>query len=161
MNEKVLNALSEQINFEFESAYLYLNLAIAMEEKGFNGYAHWLREQWHEEIEHAERMISYAHRRDVKPELDTIKVTPVESTVLLDVAKTVLEHEKLVTSKICDLRKLAIDEGDQATEVFLQWFISEQVEEEENATDVVSMFEAAGDDKAMQFTVDGILGKRQ
>lgn len=160
MKTEVLKALNEHINLEYASAYLYLNMSVAMEDAGLKGYAHWLKKQWHEELEHAEKMIEFVQRRNEKPELSAIEVLPVPNTKPVEMAQAVLDHEKMVTEKIHELRTFAIEQGDQALEVFLQWYVSEQVEEEANTQEILDMFTIAGDDKALVFTVDNVLRQR-
>ncbi len=160
MNEKVLQALNSQIKMEFEAAYLYLNMHVAMTAKNLNGFAQWLYIQWHEELEHAEKIINYVHRRSLEPEIQQIEVLPVPSTDPVEVAKAILEHEQKVSRSINDIRQLAREEGDQATEVFLNWFVNEQVEEEENAQGLVDLFTFVNGDKAAMMAADHGLGKR-
>ncbi len=160
MKNEVLNAVNEQINFEFLSAYLYLDMSGKMDDAGFPGFSNWLKKQWHEELEHAEKLIDFVQRRNEAVTLKAIPLEEVKGTTPLELAKEVLEHEQLVTSKIYALRKLAMDEGDQALEVFLNWYVKEQVEEEENAQELIDMFEAAEDSTAAMFQVDSLLAQR-
>lgn len=157
MKKEVYDALNKQINLELQSAYLYLNMHVAMVDKNLSGFGSWLKKQWHEEIEHAEKLIDYLQRRNERPVLETFTLLPVKDEAPLAVAEAILEHEKLVSRSIDDLRKLAIDSGDQATEVFLQWYVDEQVEEEENSQRLVDLFTFVGDDKAAKMMADSSL----
>ncbi len=160
MKKEVYDAINQQINLELKSAYLYLNMHVAMVDKNLSGFGAWLKKQWHEEIEHAEKLIDYLQRRNQKPVLESFDLMAVGDEAPLAVAEAILEHEKLVSRSIDALRKLAIDSDDQATEVFLQWFVEEQVEEEENAQGLVDLFTFVGDDKAAKMMADGKLGGR-
>lgn len=161
MKTEVVKAVNEQIYYEFLSAHLYLNMSVQMDAAGFPGYGRWLRTQWHEELTHAEQLIDFLQRRNEEAVLREIPLEPVASTKPQDIAQAVLEHEQLVTSKIYALRKLAQDEGDQALEVFLNTFVAEQVEEEENAQDVIDMFAGVGKMPGYVHHIDMILGKRK
>ncbi len=161
MNEKLVKALNEQIAFEFESAYLYLAMAIKMKDNKYPGYGLWLQKQYEEEMGHAMKFISYLEDRDEKPQLQDIVIPKVTFDVPLDVAKAVLKHEQLVTTKINGLYKLALAEEDYATQQLLGWYITEQVEEEANARDIIDNFTFAGENRASQMLVDSKLGARQ
>lgn len=161
MNEKIAKALNEQVIFELNSAYLYLAMSLAMSDAKLSGFSAWLRLQYQEEMEHAFKFISYLEDRNQSVTLGDIKAHAVTFTEPLEVAKAVLAHEQLITSKINDLYSLAMGEHDYATVQFLNWFIGEQVEEEANARDLVDQFTFAGDNKASQLFVDAKLGNRQ
>lgn len=161
MKSEVVKAVNEQIYWELLSAYLYLNMSVKMDAYGMPGYAHWLRMQWHEELEHTEKMIDFLQERNEEVVLKDLPLEEVKSDNPQDLAKEVLAHEQLVTSKIYALRNLAKKEDDQALEVFLNWFVSEQVEEEKNAQDIIDMFEHAGKIPGMVFHVDMALAKRK
>lgn len=160
MNQKLAKALNEQVIFELNSAYLYLSLSLAMADVRFKGFSSWLRLQYQEEMEHAFKFIDYLASRGESVTLGDIKAKAVEVTEPLKVANMVLAHEQLITGKINDLYALAIEEKDYATMNFLNWFITEQVEEEENARDLVDEFTFAGESTSSQYLVDARLGER-
>lgn len=160
MKKELLQAVNDQINLELASAYLYLNMSIAMTAKNVNGFAHWLKAQYNEEVEHAEKLIAYVQTRNETPELKSVELIAVGDDAPLAVAKNVLTHEQLVTKSIHNLRKMAADHGDPALEIFLNWYVTEQVEEEENAQALVDLFTFVGDDKSLMFAADGKLGSR-
>ncbi len=161
MNKKLAKALNEQVIFELNSAYLYLALSLAMSDAKMSGFAAWLRVQYQEEMDHAFKFISYLGDRNESVTLGDIKAQASKIDEPLKVAKAVLAHEELITSKINDLYELATEEKDYATVQFLNWFITEQVEEEATARNLVDEFTFAGDSKASQLFVDAKLGGRQ
>ncbi len=154
MSKKVVAALNEQINLEMESAYIYLALSLEMADKKLNGYAQWLRDHYEEEMTHAFKMIEYLQDRDAKVELATIKIEKSEVKSGLEAAKKVLAHEQIVTKKINKLYGLAMEEEDFATREFLGWFVTEQVEEEKVAREIIDLFEMADDSKSAMLYVD-------
>ena len=154
-------AINEQINAELWSAYLYLSMAMDAEAKALKGIANWFFVQWLEEQDHARIFQNFMNARGAKVELMPISEVRQEWNSPLDMFKDTLEHEKEVTRMIHDLVRLAMDEQDFATLSRLQWFVDEQVEEEESASEQVSDFEKAGKDSAMLFRLDCMLGDRQ
>lgn len=161
ISEKVVKAINEQINMEYASAYIYLNMSIEMDNQAFRGYAKWLFAQYEEELEHAEKFLGFLQTRGAVPVLKDIKVPALEAKTPLDVAKAAYAHEMKVSASIDRIAELASKEGDRASNAFLMWFINEQVEEEESTRDIVDMFEFAGDDKAVLFEIDRRLGERE
>ena len=154
-------AINEQINAELWSAYLYLSMAMDAEAKALKGIANWFFVQWLEEQDHARIFQNFMNARGAKVELMPISEVRQEWNSPLDMFKDTLDHEKEVTRMIHDLVRLAMEEQDFATLSRLQWFVDEQVEEEENASEQVSDFEKAGKDSAMLFRLDCMLGDRQ
>lgn len=161
MNQEVLQLLNEQVNLELASAYLYYDMSTAMKSQNVNGFAHWLALQAHEEIEHAEKFIHFLLELGQEPELKTIALERPSDRSPLALAKATLAHEKTVTESILNLRKAALEAGEQAVEIFLQRFVSEQVEEESNARDVLDLIQLAGDDASAKLRVDAILASRE
>lgn len=155
MDPKVIKAMNEQINLELYSGYLYLALSIQMEKMNFKGYAKWLSDHYQEELTHAKNFIDYLQKRNVSATLQDIKASATDSfKEPLDVAKTVLAHEKKVTESIYKLHDLAKKHDDYATEIFLHGFISEQIEEEDVALNIIDKFTFAGDSTAAKYAVD-------
>lgn len=161
MNKNITKALNEQVIFEFNSAYLYLALSLAMADARFKGFSAWLRLQYQEEMEHAFKIIDYLESRNETTTLGDIKAQAIKEDNPLKVAQMVYNHEQVITGKINDLYALATEEKDYATVNFLNWFITEQVEEEASARDLVDEFTFAGDSRASQLFVDARLGERQ
>lgn len=153
-------AINDQIKHELYSAYLYLSMSAHAESNNMPGAAKWLAKQAQEEQEHALKFYSYIHDRGGKVTLQTIAQPPTEFTSLLDIFEQVKEHEALVTSLIHRLYELSVKENDYASQVMLQWFVTEQVEEEKNAATVVDALRSVGTQGTALFMVDRWLGDR-
>ncbi len=138
LSDKMIKALNEQLKWELYSAYLYLSMATYFKEKGLNGFARWMEVQALEELSHAMKFYNYINERGAKVDLEPIEGPPTSWDSVVSVFEHVLNHERHVTKRIHDLVDLAISEKDHATNNFLQWFVSEQVEEEASASDVLS-----------------------
>ncbi|OVE73397.1 ferritin, partial [bacterium B17] len=145
---------------EMDAAYLYLAMSAQFASTGLKGAANWLNIQAKEEMTHAEKFYNYVLSQGKRVELQTIDAPPGDFGTLLEAFKTVLEHEQKVTSLINDLVYLASDEKDKATEIFLHWFVTEQVEEEENAQELVDKLTLAGDNVQALFMLDKDLAER-
>ena len=143
LSDKILKALVAQVKMEFESAYLYRSMSHDMKNIALNGYAKWLDKQYEEEREHALKIVSYIEDRDGVVDFLPIAGVKKHYTNPLDVAKASLAHEEAVSASIRNIFNLARKEGDLETEIFLQWYITEQVEEEVNARDNVDGFKKA------------------
>lgn len=159
-SEKMEKAINEQINAEIYSAYLYLAMSAYFESVDLPGFANWMRVQWQEELAHAQKLYDYLFERDGRVVLDAIEAPPLEWKSPLDAFEETLKHEKYVTSRIHDLVRLARAEGDVATENFLQWFVTEQVEEEATAKALIQQLKLVGDQGQGLFLTDRELGTR-
>ena len=137
ISEKLAKAINEQINAEMWSAYLYLSMSQDIFAKGFHGIAHWYKVQFLEEQAHAAIMINYLHSQDERVILAPIAAVPTEWKSVLDAFEETLKHEQKVTAMINNLCDIADNDKDRAAANFLAWFIDEQVEEEENARDLI------------------------
>ena len=161
MNKKMLDAINEQIKFEMYSANLYLAMSAYIESKGFKGMAEWLRVQYEEETLHVLKLYDYVKSRGGKVAIKAIDAPPCEFGTPNETFAEVLKHEQLVTSGIHKLYQVAIEENDFAAQIFLQWFINEQIEEEESASDVLNKLQLVGDKTAGLLYLDKELGARQ
>lgn len=161
LSEKVITAINEQINHELFSAYLYLSMSAYFEASSLPGFAKWTRMQAQEETEHALKFFDYIADRGGRIELQAIDKPQKEWGSALEAFKAVLEHEQKVTSLINKLYATAVAEKDYATEVLLHWFISEQVEEEKNATAIVDQLQMMEEHKAAIINIDHHVGKRE
>lgn len=161
LSEKVITAINEQINHELFSAYLYLSMSAYFEASSLPGFAKWTRMQAQEETEHALKFFDYIADRGGRIELQAIDKPQKEWGSALEAFKAVLEHEQKVTSLINKLYATAVVEKDYATEVLLHWFISEQVEEEKNATAIVDQLQMMEEHKAAIINIDHHVGKRE
>ena len=153
-------ALNRQINRELFSAYLYLSMSAYFEAIPLRGFAHWLRVQVREETTHAEKMYSYLIKSGGRARMAAIEEPRGDWKSPLDVFLQVAAHEKAVTGLINNLVELSVRENDTETNAMLQWFVKEQVEEEENAGDVVAKIQMIGDTPADLIMLDHHLGKR-
>lgn len=160
ISPKIESAINAQINAEFWSAYLYLSMAMQIEEQGYAGVANWFRIQFKEEQAHAEIFINYLISRGGRVILKPIAEVPTEWKSVLDAFVDTLEHEQKVTALINDLYHLAEEEKDYATRGKLDWFISEQVEEEETAANMINRLKLIGDNGFGLYSFDQELAAR-
>ena len=160
LSEKLKNAINEQINAELWSAYLYLSMSMDAESKGYKGVANWFFVQWQEEQDHARIFMNYLNSRDEKVELKPIKEVPVAWNSVLEMFQETLKHEKVVTSLINNLAAIAAEDRDFASSNMLIWFIDEQIEEEENARDMIFAAESVEGDKYGMYQLDKELAAR-
>ena len=160
MNEKVAALLNDQINKEFYSAYLYLDMANFYSKKGLDGFANWYEIQAREEQDHAMLMYQYLHNNDEVVTLEAIAKPDKAFTTLMDPLKAGLEHEKYVTSLINTIYAAAQEVNDFRTTQFLDWFIKEQGEEEKNSTDLITNMQLFGDDARSLYMLNSELAAR-
>jgi len=160
LSKAMQDALNEQIKNEFYSAYLYLAMSAHFESLNMPGSAKWMRAQFSEEQMHALKMADYVNDRGGQVVLQAIGQPPAEWKSPVAVWENVLEHEQKVTALINQLYAQAVAEKDFASQTFLAWFVSEQVEEEKNATLMVERFRQAGTNVASLLLFDGHFTKR-
>ena len=158
--QAVQDAINEQINQELYSAYTYLSMSAYCESTNLTGFANWMRMQSREEVAHAMRLYDYVVDRGGRVFLKAIDAPPVDFRSPLDVMQQTLEHEQHVTALIEKLYEVALKETDYATQAALQWFITEQVEEEKNASAIVEQLRMVGDNRTALLMLDMELGKR-
>ena len=161
LGKKIQDAMNEQMKNEFYSAYQYLSMAAYCESMNLPGFAHWMRAQSQEETEHAMKFFDFILDRGGRVVLQAMAQPVVEFGSPLEVFERALEHERKVTAMINDLYGLAVRENDYASQTFLQWFVTEQVEEEKNAGDVVETLKMIGDKSEALFLLDRELGQRE
>lgn len=155
--EKVLNG---QINKEFYSAYLYLAMSAYCNKLNMPGAEHWFRMQYDEEVIHMTKMFDYVMQHGGDVRLLQIDEPPHDFGTVLEAFEASLKHEQFVTQSINDLLDVAVEEKDHATQVFLQWFITEQVEEEANVQEIVQRLKLAGDNGGALMMLDDKLSQR-
>ncbi len=160
LNEKMKNALTDQVNEEFYSAYLYLSMSAYFSKIGLKGFANWMMVQYKEEVDHGMKMFNYILSRGEDVKLHTIKEPPTEWESPLQVFEETLNHEQHITERINYLIDVADEVKDRATYNFLQWFIDEQVEEEENDREIIDRLKFIGDNGNGLFMLDRDLGTR-
>ena len=161
LGENIQGAMNEQIKNELYSAYQYLSMAAYCESANLPGFAQWMRTQSREETEHAIKFFDFILDRNGQVVLQAIEGPVVGFGSPLEVFERALDHEQKVTAMINDLYGLAVAENDYASQTFLQWFVTEQVEEEKNAGDVVETLKMVGDKSEALFLLDRELGQRR
>jgi ferritin len=154
------DAINVQVQAEIHSSMLYLAMSASCASQGFNGFASWLRVQRQEEMEHALKLLDYLLERGGTFQPRALEAAPASFGTPLQVFEKVLEHERHVTSLVHGLYEKAVAEKDIATQVFLQWYVAEQVEEEAHAQEVVDKLKYVGDRGGGVLYLDKELGKR-
>ncbi|MFO7895292.1 MAG: ferritin [Longimicrobiales bacterium] len=160
MDQTVKDLINEQITHEFYAAYLYLAMAAHFEEENFEGFAQWFRMQAKEEEAHAMKLFDFLVERGERIELQQIDKPPVEFGSPVDAFRAALAHEQKVTGLINAIYAAAVEAKDYPSQVMLQWFIEEQVEEEDTTGTAVDRLEMAGDNNAALMFLDGQFGER-
>ena len=161
LSKKLQDAMNEQIKNELYSAYLYLSMSAYCEAANLPGFAHWMRVQAQEEEAHALKFYGFIYERGGRVVLQAIDQPPVEFQSPRAVFEQTLEHEQKVTAMIHDLYALAVQEKDYASQIFLQWFVTEQVEEEASATQILETLKMIGDKGHALIMLDRQLGSRE
>lgn len=144
LSKKMQDAINEQIQAEVYSAYLYLSMSAYCEELDLPGMAHWMRMQWEEELIHALKFFDFVNDRGGRVKLLPIEQPTFEFESPICVFEETLKHEQYVTSRIHDLYAIAVEERDYPSQILLQWFIEEQVEEEKTASDLLAVLKRTG-----------------
>jgi ferritin len=160
LNEKMEEALNEQINKELYSSYLYLAMSAYSASIGLPGFAYWFKVQVQEETIHGMKIFDYINRQGGRVMLKEIKEPPMEFGTPIEMFQKTLQHEQFITRSINDLVDLARSEKDETTASFLQWYVEEQVEEEENDNEIIDKLKNAGEDKEALSALDAELAKR-
>jgi ferritin len=160
LTKKMEETLNGQINNEMYSAYLYSAMSADCSFKGLKGFANWFMVQYHEEMLHAMKLYEYVIKMGGKVKLLAIKEPPPSFKSPMDMFEKTLAHEQFITKCIGDLVDLSIKEKDHASEVFLQWYVTEQTEEEENDNDIIAQLKLIGRDTAALFLLDKDMAAR-
>lgn len=160
LSEKMVKLLNEQINKELYSAYLYLDMSNFYADKNLKGFSNWYYVQFQEEMAHAMLFRDYLLREGYQVELEAIAKPDVEFKELNDPLKEAYKHEIFVTGTIHNIYATAQDERDYRTVNFVDWFVKEQAEEEDNANDLVQKYEMFGQDMKALYLLDADLGTR-
>jgi ferritin len=161
ISKKIQDAFNEQIQAEMYSSYLYLSMAACFHSVGMDGMAQWMHVQTKEENAHAMKFFKHIVDRGGRVELLAIEKPTFDWASPLEAFKAAYEHELYITGRINNLVKLAAEEGDNAASIFLQWFVTEQVEEEANTSKIVLMLEKIKESANGLFMLDHNLGKRE
>ena len=160
LSKAIQDAINNQINKELYSSYLYLAMSTYYAESNFSGFASWMKVQSTEEYGHAMKFYGYVIERNGHVELETIEKPNAKFKSPADVFKQVLEHEQKVTAMINKLYELAIKEKDYPTQIMLEWFITEQLEEEKSAGDILDQLKMVGDSPVSLIMMDRQLAAR-
>jgi len=160
ISENLAKALNEQVNAELYSAYLYLSMSAAAESAAFKGAANWLYVQTREETAHAIHMYQYILDRGAYPTFAAIQPPDASFSGIGEIFEKVAAHEQTITQRINDIATLAMKENDHACYQFIMWYINEQVEEEANASEILSKVKMIGGDKGMLMGLDNELAAR-
>ena len=160
LTEKMQTALNGQLNAELYSSYLYLSMNAYFKSVNLEGFANWMHYQAQEELVHSLKFYDFILQRGGKVQLQQVDAPPGEWSSPLAVFEATLEHEQKVTGLINDLVDVAHEERDHASNIFLQWFVSEQVEEEDTAGTLVDKLKLIGKDANGLFMLDTELGQR-
>lgn len=159
LSEKMENALNAQMNWEIYSAHIYLSMASHFSQEGLSGFSKWMYAQYQEEMFHAMRFFDYINEAGGHAKLGTIDAPAYTWATPLAAFEEALDHERGVTARINEIANLAVEEKNHAVGIFLQWFIAEQVEEEDSVGDIVGKLKLVGDGGGL-FMLDRDLGTR-
>lgn len=157
---KIEDAFNQQIKHELESAYLYLAMAAYFDNAGFEGMGRWMRAQVQEELTHAMRFYKHIIERGGQVKLQSLNILAQNWESPLKAFEAAYEHERFITSKINELVKLAQAEGDYASNSLLQWFVDEQIEEEDSTSKIAQDLRRIGEDSRGVLMLDRELGQR-
>ena len=154
LSEKIQDALNQQVNMELHAYYTYLSMSAFFEDMGLKGFSAWMFQHAQEEMMHAMKIYNFVHTRRGRAKLMAIGAPRFEWESVIVAFEDALKHEEAVTASINKIVKLAREEGDYATDSFLQWFVDEQVEEEELVDDAIQKLKLVGDFKGGLFLLD-------
>jgi ferritin len=160
LSKKMYAALNKQMNVELYSAYLYLSMSSYAGSIGLKGAANWFMVQYQEEIVHFMKLYTYINSQGEHIELSAIAAPPSEYKTFLEMFEQTLKHEQFITRSINDLMDLAMKEKDHATLIFMQWFVTEQIEEEENDREIIGKLKLIGDNGQGLLMLDNELATR-
>ena len=160
LNKKMAQSFNEQMNRELYSAYLYMSMSTQCNTMGLKGFANWFMVQYHEEMFHAMKIFEYIQRQGETVSLKAIQEPPASFKSLLDMFEQTLAHERFITQSINDLMELAISKKDHASQIFLEWYVTEQVEEEENDNDIIAQLKLIKDNVQGLMMLDRELAAR-
>ncbi|CAN5522776.1 ferritin [soil metagenome] len=161
LTKKVEAAMNDQLGMELQSAYVYLAMSAYCEAESLGGFAHWLRNQAQEEVDHAMRFYGFINDRGARVRFEALPQPRERYSSVLDVFEQALEHERSVTSSIGGLYGLVVQEKDYAAQAWLDWFATEQVEEEKTVGHIVDSLRRIGDRGDALFFLDKELGGRE
>ncbi len=160
LTRTIEEAFNKQLNAELYSAYLYLSMSASCTGKGLKGFANWFMVQYHEEMFHAMRIYEYLGLQGGAAVLKSLAQPPADFESPLEMFRKTLAHEQFITKSINDLMELAFAEKDHATQIFLQWYVTEQVEEESNDNEIIAQLNLIKDNPQALLMLDKDLSAR-
>jgi len=161
VKKKIQDEINDQIQAEFQSAYLYLGFSAWFEAQNLEGFSHWMKVQWEEEIEHGMKFYNHLLDRGGDVELKALEAPKVSLKSPADAFQQALEHERYITKRIHKLYDLAREEDDYPLQTLLHWFIDEQVEEEESTDRILQQLKMVEDQPASLLILDRELAQRE
>jgi ferritin len=160
LSKTISDVMNEQIKHELYSSYLYLSMAAHFEAENMAGFANWMKLQSQEELEHALKFYEFIYDRGGRVVLQAIDQPPSKFGSALEIFEQAYEHEQKVTALINNIYGVAVKANDYPSQVFLNWFVEEQVEEEKSASEIVDTLKMVGDNTSALFMLDRQLGQR-
>lgn len=160
LTRKMTDALNKHINRELHSAYIYMSMSAHCSFTGLKGFATWFMVQYHEEMLHAMKLYEYVVNQGARVELLPVEEPLKNFKSPIDIFEKTLKHEQFMTKNINALVDLAIAEKDHATQIFMHWYVTEQVEEEDNVNDILNKLKLIGKDSSALLTLDKELSAR-
>ena len=160
ISKELQDSLIQQLNKEYQSAYIYLGMSAYCSKEGFNGAANWFLIQYQEEVTHGMKLFKYLEDQDVDIKLPLIQEVEVRFNSLLDVFQKSLEHEQTMTKNLNELSDLAMKDKDHATYNLLQWYVTEQVEEEATVSGIIDHIKLVDGNGYGLYTIDKELSSR-
>lgn len=161
LNERLEKELNKQLNKELFSAYIYMSMGAHFVSENLTGFAHWMHVQAQEEMTHAQKFYNFINERGGRVILEQIEKPQTKWGSSLEAFEDALKHEEFITASINDLVNISLEEKDHATHIFLQWFVTEQVEEEASVTDIINKLKFTKDAPGAIFMLDREAGQRQ
>ncbi|OGI03018.1 MAG: ferritin [Candidatus Melainabacteria bacterium GWF2_37_15] len=161
LNQRLEKELNKQLNKELFSAYLYMSMGAYFQSVDLLGFANWMNIQVQEELAHAQKFYDFINGRNGRVVLEAIEKPQTDWDSALTAFQDALKHEQFITGSINDLVTISTEEKDYATQIFLQWFVTEQVEEESSVTEVTNKLKLMKDAPGGMFMLDRELGLRQ
>lgn len=161
LNHRLEQELNKQLNKELFSSYLYMSMSAYFQNVNLMGFANWMQIQAQEELTHAQKFYNFINERGGKVVLEAIEKPQTEWNGTLEAMEDALKHEEFITASINDLVTAANEEKDYATQIFLQWFVTEQVEEEASVTEIINKLKLMKDAPGAIFMLDRELSQRQ
>ena len=160
LSKKMEDALVKHINKELHSAYIYMSMAAHSTSMGLKGFSTWFLAQYHEEMMHGMKMYEYVQSQGGEIILSAIEAPPRDFASAIDMIQKTLDHERYMSKNINDLLEVAIAEKDHATQIFLHWYVTEQVEEEDTVNEILAKLKLIGKDANALLMMDKELGAR-